>query len=111
MLLLLTTEKEQKKEYKEMLEGLCEEMPDKVWKVRKSKLGFKIVQSCNFCRHTFLTIQTTDGFWVPHSPKFRCDIFKKGAFVHLKPRIRATFQALSVHKERIETLRYLTGFY
>lgn len=43
MLLLLTTEKEQKKEYKEMLEGLCEEMPDQVWKVRKSKLGFKIV--------------------------------------------------------------------
>lgn len=28
MLLLLTTEQEEKKEYKEMLEGLCEEMPD-----------------------------------------------------------------------------------
>lgn len=29
-MLLLTTEKEQKKEYNEMLEGLCEEMPDQV---------------------------------------------------------------------------------
>jgi len=26
--LLLTTEQDEKKEYKEMLEGLCEEMPD-----------------------------------------------------------------------------------
>lgn len=46
MLLLLTTAQEEKKEYKEMLEGLCEEnarldLPG--FKACKYKLGFKIV--------------------------------------------------------------------